>query len=46
MNRRKTISVKVGDIFIGSDFPVRVQTMTNTDTNDIDGSIEQVKTRG
>ena len=43
MNRRKTISVKVGDIFIGSDFPVRVQTMTNTDTNDIDGSVEQVK---
>jgi len=41
--RRKTISVKVGDIFIGSNFPVRVQTMTNTDTNDIDGSVEQVK---
>jgi len=43
MNRRKTISVKIGDIFIGSDFPVRVQTMANTDTNDIDCSVEQVK---
>ena len=43
MIRRATNSVKVGDIFIGSDFPVRVQTMTNTDTNDIKGSVEQVK---
>lgn len=41
--RRTTNTVKVGDIFIGSDFPVRVQTMTNTDTNDINGSVEQIK---
>ena len=39
--RRKTINVQVGNIFLGSDYPIRVQTMANTDTNDIDASVEQ-----
>ena len=43
MQRRKTIEVKVGGIGIGGENPVRVQTMTNTDTNDISGSVEQIK---
>ena len=42
-NRRKTINVQVGNIFLGSDYPIRVQTMANTSTNDIDGSIEQAR---
>jgi (E)-4-hydroxy-3-methylbut-2-enyl-diphosphate synthase len=41
--RRKTINVQVGNIFIGSDYPIRVQTMANTSTNDIDGSVEQAR---
>jgi len=32
----------VGDIGIGGDNPVRVQTMTNTDTLDIDATVKQV----
>ena len=41
--RRKTSNVQVGNIFIGSDYPIRVQTMANTDTNDIDGSVNQAR---
>lgn len=43
MERRNTIEVHVGNIGIGGSNPVRVQTMTNTDTNDIEGSVEQIK---
>ena len=43
MERRQTIEVRVGNMGIGGSNPVRVQTMTNTDTNDIEGSVEQIK---
>jgi (E)-4-hydroxy-3-methylbut-2-enyl-diphosphate synthase len=33
--RRKSIPVRVGNITIGGDFPVAVQSMTNTDTADV-----------
>jgi len=39
----KTTSVKVGDIQIGGGAPVVVQSMTNTDTADIEKTFEQVK---
>ena len=42
MERRQTIEVRVGNIGIGGSNPVRVQTMTNTDTNDIEGSVEEI----
>ena len=42
-NRRKTSQVQVGNIFLGSDYPIRVQTMTNTSTNDIDASVDQAR---
>ncbi len=42
-SRRKTTSVQVGNIFLGSDYPIRVQTMANTVTNDIDASVEQAR---
>ena len=38
--RRKTSQVQVGNIFLGSDYPIRIQTMANTSTNDIDASVE------
>lgn len=42
-DRRKTSTVQVGNIFLGSDYPIRVQTMANTDTNDIDASVDQAR---
>ena len=42
-SRRKTSNVQVGNIFLGSDYPIRVQTMANTSTNDIDGSVNQAR---
>ena len=41
--RRKTLNVQVGNIFIGSDYPIRIQTMANTSTNDIDASVDQAR---
>lgn len=43
MQRRKTRQVFVGDIKIGSDAPITVQSMLNTKTTDIDGSIRQIE---
>ncbi len=42
-SRRKTTQTKVGDIYIGSDSPIRIQTMANTSTNDIEGSVAQAQ---
>lgn len=39
--RRQTISVNIGGIPLGSDFPVRIQSMANTKTSDIGGSVAQ-----
>ena len=40
-HRRKTHCVRVGELLIGSDYPIRLQTMANTSTNDIEGSVAQ-----
>ncbi|PNY05142.1 4-hydroxy-3-methylbut-2-en-1-yl diphosphate synthase chloroplastic-like [Trifolium pratense] len=40
--RRKTRTVTVGDVTIGSEHPIRIQTMTTTDTKDVAGTVEQV----
>ena len=42
-NRRQTTTTKVGNIKIGSEYPVRIQTMANTSTNDIEGSVAQAE---
>lgn len=39
--RRKTSTTHVGKLDIGSDYPIRIQTMANTSTNDIEGSVVQ-----
>jgi (E)-4-hydroxy-3-methylbut-2-enyl-diphosphate synthase len=36
------VGVKVGDVVVGGDAPVVVQSMTNTDTVDVPGTIDQV----
>ncbi|WP_154852289.1 (E)-4-hydroxy-3-methylbut-2-enyl-diphosphate synthase [Cyclobacterium xiamenense] len=40
-SRRETIPVKVGDLIIGGDNPIVVQSMTTVDTMDTQGSIDQ-----
>src|SRR6266566_4729458 len=42
IQRRKSVTAKVGNIRVGGDVPVVVQSMTNTDTADIEGTIQQV----
>jgi (E)-4-hydroxy-3-methylbut-2-enyl-diphosphate synthase len=41
-NRRKTREVSIGNVPLGSDYPVRVQSMTNTDTLDTQKTVEQI----
>jgi len=43
IHRRKTYAVKVRNITIGGGAPVVVQSMTNTDTADVDKTFQQVK---
>lgn len=42
IQRRKTPTVKIGKVKVGWEVPVVVQSMTNTDTADVAGTIEQV----
>jgi (E)-4-hydroxy-3-methylbut-2-enyl-diphosphate synthase len=42
IQRRKSVSVNVGGVCVGSEHPVMVQSMTNTDTADIEGTVRQV----
>ena len=44
MNKRvETFSVNVGGIYIGSNYPIRVQSMTNTLTTDVSATVKQIK---
>jgi len=40
--RRQTVTIKIGDLPMGSDNPIRVQSMTTVDTMDTQGSIDEV----
>lgn len=42
MSRRPTVPVDVGGVLVGGGAPIVVQSMTNTDTADIDGTVRQV----
>ena len=42
IERRKTKQIKVGNIGVGSDFPITVQSMTNTLTSDTDDTVKQI----
>ena len=39
---RKTVAVHVGGVTVGGDAPVVVQSMTNTDTADVEATVRQV----
>lgn len=43
MTRRESIPVKVGNLFIGGNSPIAVQSMTDTPTDDIAGTFEQIR---
>lgn len=40
--RRQSVAVNVGGVMVGGDNPVVVQSMTNTDTADVDSTVAQV----
>ncbi len=41
--RRKSRQIHVGNVPVGGDAPITVQTMTNTDTTDVKATIEQIQ---
>lgn len=43
MKRAETKKVKIGNIYLGGDAPVSVQSMTNTDTRDVISTVSQIK---
>ena len=42
IERRKSRKIKVGNLFVGGDAPITVQTMTNTLTTDVEATLEQI----
>ncbi len=43
MKRRETLNFKVGHVGIGSQYPVTLQSMTNTDTKDTEKTLKQIR---
>lgn len=43
MSRKKTRKIMVGDIPVGGNSPISVQSMTNTETKDITNTVRQIK---
>src|SRR5579859_5915122 len=40
--RRKSVAVDVGGVKLGGNHPIVVQSMTNTDTADVTGTVNQI----
>ncbi|HJU06647.1 MAG TPA: flavodoxin-dependent (E)-4-hydroxy-3-methylbut-2-enyl-diphosphate synthase, partial [Nitrospiraceae bacterium] len=43
ITRRKTRQIKVGKVKVGGDAPISVQSMTTTDTRDVNATVEQIR---
>ena len=43
MERKKTREVKIGKCWIGGNHPIAIQSMTNTKTEDVAATVEQIK---
>ncbi|GAA0723021.1 flavodoxin-dependent (E)-4-hydroxy-3-methylbut-2-enyl-diphosphate synthase [Clostridium malenominatum] len=43
MDRRNTNKIKIGNIYIGGDAPISIQSMTNTDTRNVEKTVAQIK---
>lgn len=41
--RRKTRVIKIGDVSIGGEHPIVVQSMTNTDTRNVEATVRQIQ---
>lgn len=42
MQRKQTKKIKVGNLYIGGDAPISIQSMTNTKTSDIEATVAQI----
>ena len=42
IKRNETRVVKIGDRYIGGDNPILIQSMTNTKTKDVEGTVKQI----
>ncbi|HEX7337211.1 MAG TPA: flavodoxin-dependent (E)-4-hydroxy-3-methylbut-2-enyl-diphosphate synthase [Gemmatimonadales bacterium] len=42
LTRRQTVTARIGGVPVGSGHPIAVQSMTNTDTADVAGTVDQV----
>ena len=40
--KRNSVPVMVGDVAVGGDAPVSIQSMTNTDTSDVESTVRQI----
>ncbi len=43
IKRKRTRKIKIGDVVLGGDEPIRVQSMCNTDTRDVKATVTQIK---
>ncbi|HAO58844.1 MAG TPA: 4-hydroxy-3-methylbut-2-en-1-yl diphosphate synthase, partial [Psychrobacter sp.] len=43
IKRRQTKKIYVGDVAVGGDAPISVQSMTNTDTCDVEATVAQIQ---
>jgi (E)-4-hydroxy-3-methylbut-2-enyl-diphosphate synthase len=43
IKRKKTRQIRVGSVPVGGNAPISVQSMTNTDTRDVDATVSQIK---
>ncbi|HUS25432.1 MAG TPA: flavodoxin-dependent (E)-4-hydroxy-3-methylbut-2-enyl-diphosphate synthase [Candidatus Binatia bacterium] len=43
IQRRKSRAIRVGRVTVGGDAPISVQTMTNTDTEDVEATVAQIR---
>ena len=41
-NRKTTKQITVGDVHVGGNSPISIQSMTNTDTEDVDCTVKQI----
>ena len=42
IQRRRAVTVNIGGVSVGSAAPVVVQSMTNTDTADVESTVQQI----
>ena len=42
-SRRPTDEVRIGTVGVGGDNPIRLQSMTNTDTADVEATLAQIR---